>query len=236
MTPLYTQAEFDKAKSRDLLPLRCERCGQPFRAKKNDIQREPKNPNRHLNCYCSLKCVTRSRIHYQPSADVVCCQCGTMVKRFPNQIKKFKNHFCSHSCNAKWLNAHKTTGTRVSKLERWIQEQLCLLFPDIAFHFNQTDAIDAELDIYIPSLKLAFELNGIFHYEPIYGDKKLGRMQSNDERKMLACAELGIGLCVVDVSRMSYFKPVRAQKFLDIVVDLIRTKLSGDSPASSAVA
>jgi len=44
-----------------------------------------------------------------------------------------------------------------------------MLYPDLVIHFNKKDAINSELDIYIPSLKLAFELNGIFHYEPIFG-------------------------------------------------------------------
>jgi hypothetical protein len=106
------------------------------------------------------------------------------------------------------------------------------LFPGLKFHFNRRDTINAELDIYVPSLRLAFELNGIFHYEPIYGPEKLGRIRNNDERKVLACAEHGIGLCVVDISSVKYFKPIKAQKFLDIVANLIRTKLSGNSPAS----
>ena len=89
------------------------------------------------------------------------------------------------------------------------------------FKFNKTDDIDAELDIFIPSLRLAFELNGIFHYEPIYGDKKLASVQSNDHRKMLACAERGIELCVLDVSSIKNFKPLRVQKFLNIITGII---------------
>ena len=233
MKPLYTQAEFDAAKSRDFLSLCCEHCGNPFLRVKNDIQtglreeREGKSKNR--NSCCSLKC--SSVLKKNLSVGVTCQQCGEPVKRTASQAKKFKNHFCSHSCNAKWLNAHKTKGTRVSKLERWLQEQLPLIFPSLEFHFNRKDAIVAELDIFIPSLRLAFELNGIFHYEPIYGPEKLGRIQNNDERKMQACLEHGIGLCIIDVSMMSYFKPAKAQKFLDIVANLIKTKLSGDSPA-----
>jgi hypothetical protein len=41
---------------------------------------------------------------------------------------------------------------------------------------------------------------------------------------MLACAELGIELCVLDISSIKYFKPVKAQRFLDIATNLISTK------------
>ena len=98
------------------------------------------------------------------------------------------------------------------------------MFPKLEFHFNRKDAINGELDIYIPTLHLAFELNGIFHYEPIYGTKKLDEVLSNDQRKMLACAERKIELCVIDVSSMTYFKPSKAQRFLDIVVSVLRLR------------
>lgn len=230
MKPLYTQAEFDSAKSRDILFLECACCKQPFGNPKHVIQKAIAGTSGQKGMFCSIAC---GRKFINPPIKVICKQCSSPFQKQPKEIKKSKNNFCSQSCNAKWFNAHKTTGTRVSKLERWLQEQLRLLFPGLEFHFNRIDAIEAELDIHIPSLKLAFELNGIFHYEPIFGPEKFGRIQNNDERKMQACLERGIELCVIDISSVSYFKPVKAQKFLDIVVNLIRTKLPGDLPASS---
>ena len=72
---------------------------------------------------------------------------------------------------------------------------------------------------------LAFELNGIFHYEPIYGEKKLNQIQNNDTRKFQACLEKGIEMCMIDVSSLSYFKPANAKKYLDIVCGLIDMKM-----------
>lgn len=87
------------------------------------------------------------------------------------------------------------------------------------------DAINSELDIYIPSLKLAFELNGIFHYEPIYGQDKMNQIQNNDNRKFQACLEHGIELCIIDSSKLTYFKPANAQKYLDIITQVINSKV-----------
>lgn len=223
MQPLYTQTEFDTAKSNDKLPLCCLNCNKKFLKRKANIRFFLTNTSEGTGEFCSIRC---HRQHECPPVIVNCDLCSKPFKKLPSQVKKTKHNFCCHSCAAKYTNTHKTKGTRVSKLERWLAEQLIILFPGLEFHFNRHDAINGELDIYIPSLKLAFELNGIFHYEPIYGPEKLGRMQSNDERKMQACLERGIELCILDVSSISYFKPAKVQKFLDIISNLIQTRLS----------
>jgi len=222
MQPLYTQSDFDAAKSRTKLPLECQHCHETFFSVKNNILAVLNGCSAFKLNFCSNKCQQECRF---PSALVDCEQCHKPFKKQPKEIKKSKHNFCSKSCAAKYNNAHKTKGTRVSKLERWLAEQLTLAFPGLEFHFNRKDAINGELDIFIPALHLAFELNGIFHYEPIYGLKKLDAITTNDHRKMLACAEHGIELCVLDVSSVSYFKPAKVQKFLDIIVSLIQVKL-----------
>ena len=132
--------------------------------------------------------------------------------------------FCSRSCAATYNNTHKTKGTRTSKLEVWLAKKLQTLFPQIEFHFNRKDAINSELDIYIPSLKLAFELNGIYHYEPIHGNDKLTKIQNNDRRKFQACLEKGIELCIIDSSKLAYFKESNATPYLEIIQKIINQK------------
>lgn len=87
--------------------------------------------------------------------------------------------------------------------------------------FNTKAAIGSELDIYIPSLRLAVELNGIFHYEPIYGQSKLARMEENDQNKFSSCHAAMISLCVIDVSGQKRFTEKSSNQFLDIICRLI---------------
>jgi len=108
----------------------------------------------------------------EPPVLVICLQCGTEFKKCVGEIKKTKNHFCCSSHAATYNNTHRKTGYRRSKLEVWAEGRLKELYPQLTIICNEKAAINSELDIFLPDLQLAFELNGIFHYEPIHGDKK----------------------------------------------------------------
>ena len=218
MKPLFTEEEFQKAKASQPLALECERCGKTFYRQKTSVECESNNKIRNRLRFCSVVCNSNNQ---KTKVIKICEHCGNSFQKILSQIQKSKHHFCCQSCAAKYHNSHRTMGYRRSKLEIWLESQLTSRYPNYVFHFNKTDAINAELDIYIPHLKLAFELNGIFHYEPIYGQNKLNKMQTNDHRKMLACAERGIELCVIDTTSMLVFKSPKAQKYLDIIVKII---------------
>lgn len=203
---------------------KCDHCQGDFPCSPNKwskIRYQRKTQN--LNHFCSKECRYKHQNIFAKQ-EVSCKNCAKLfLKRFA-QIKKSSNHFCSRSCSATFNNQNKTHGTRRSKLEMYLEKQLILLYPDLEFHFNRKDAINSELDIYIPSLKLAFELNGIFHYEPIYGKEKLASIQNNDGRKFQACIEKEIELCIIDASRLSYFKEANAKKYLDIITNFVNQK------------
>lgn len=225
MHKLFTDEQFQKARSRDLLPLRCAHCEKTFYRTKHRVQDVYNSKKFDLLLFCSQLCngknhSKKNSIQYQ------CTHCGVLFTRVMSQAKLSKNHFCSQNCSGTYNNTHKTQGTRRSKLECWLEQELTILFPSLEINYNRTSAIDAELDIYVPPLKLAFELNGIFHYEPIYGPEKLASMQNNDSRKFQACIERGIELCVLDVSHEKYFKPKNSQKFLDIISSIINKKMN----------
>lgn len=174
--------------------------------------------------YCSPKCNTLD-LQEHGSQSVSCDWCHVSFVKKNSQVKQTKHNFCNHSCAANYTNAHKTVGTRRSKLEVWLEEQLRQRYSNLEILFNAKETINSELDIHFPSLDLAFELNGIFHYEPIYGSEKLASIQNNDQRKFQACLEKGIELCVLDVSMLKYFKPAKCQRFLNIIVGVIDAKI-----------
>lgn len=221
MKPLYTQIEYNKAKSIDELPCKCYQCDSIFYSEKRRITRWLTKGVRAPK-YCSKNCQSLSQIKKK---NISCTNCDYFFEIVPSDFKKSSNHFCSQSCSTIYNNKHKTTGNRRSKLEKYIEEQLTILYPKLEIHFNRKDTIDSELDIYVPSLNLAFELNGIFHYEPIYGVDKFQQIQLNDVSKSKACHDAKIDLCVIDSSQQKYVKPSTSQKYLDIITDIIKQRL-----------
>jgi len=218
---LFTEEEYNNATSRDLLPLKCVQCGLTFYKEKHYIN------SCKSNKFCNPKCAGKYRT-YHDRTTVVCLQCGKVFSKRNNQIKNGRNNFCSNSCHATYQNAHKLTGYRRSKIEEYLEKVITEKYPNLEVVYNDRTTLGGlELDIYIPSLKLAFELNGIFHYIPVFGateeDKKskFSKIQSKDIQKLKLCQEKGIEVCVIDISNLKRFYEKAAQPYAQIVFDTL---------------
>lgn len=203
-----------------IVEYKCEYCGKSYNQQLSAYKR-------HKHHYCSQECKHRAMVNV-----IKCHQCGKEIELINSKIKLSGKHFCSNTCTGKYNAAHRTWGNSRSKLEQWLEPELKSLYPKLEIHFNRTDTIKAELDIYIPSLKLAFELNGVFHYEPIYGVEKLQYIQNNDKRKFQACLERGIELCIIDNTSVKHFTPQQGYRFLDIISGIIKEKTTAVSTSS----
>ena len=185
--------------------LNCSQCKKEFLSVKNLIN-------------CSEECKLQSRRKFVKQ----CQRCNTEYK-----AEKKDSKFCSHSCRSKELSlhnyAHERSGATRSKMELYIQENLTKDYPLLEKLYNVKNVIGSELDVYIPSLKLAIELNGIFHYENIFG--KLQKTQERDKMKVSLCYEKHIGLCVIDTSNLKYFKNENALRYLKIITDIIDQRI-----------
>lgn len=70
-----------------------------------------------------------------------------------------------------------------SKLELYLRKELAKTYP-VEFHkTNLTTDDRLEVDLYIPALKLAIEIDGISHFEPIWGEERLRKHQAADTKK-----------------------------------------------------
>lgn len=193
----------------------CNFCGKSF-------QKYPSKLTSLTPC-CSRECRGKF-VTQMASVDVECHNCHKIFKALKRRLKERVNcnRFCSKSCTVKYTNSHKTHGTSRSKCEIWLESQLILLYPNIEFKFNEVSALGMELDIYIPSLNIAIEINGPTHYFPIYGEKTLQRTQNKDKQKIQECLNRKIKLEVINACELTgTFQPKKAQKILDIVKNLI---------------
>lgn len=227
MIQLFTEEEFNKAKSTDTLPLQCKHCGKTFYVYKKLIKYAMTH-NKYSTCeFCSRKCY---HAHRKKRIKVNCQYCGKEfeIKNSVYSSSKSKHFFCSKSCAAYYNNTHKKYGFTRSKLELYLESKLNELYPQIEILYNDRKTINSELDIFIPKYNLAFELNGIVHYEPIYGKDTFEHIQNKDKNKFQLCQEKNISLCVIDTSSLKYFKEQRAEKYLNIITEIINQHLLTD--------
>ena len=217
---LCSKQEFEQAQYCDKLPMKCSICGSIKNRFKRHIIHALRD--KRTNYVCSPTC---KGILNKTGKITQCSQCKKTIYKQSNELKNSKHCFCNSSCAATYHNTHKDFGYRRSKLELFIEQQLKKDFPNLNISFNDNKTIGSELDIYIPALRLAFELNGIFHYEPIYSHDQFTRIQNNDKRKLIECYSHGIELVVIDTSKQTRFTDVSSQKYYSIIKDIIQLNI-----------
>lgn len=179
---------------------RCESVGRDTRTEKEcphckKIFRQKSNKQ----TFCSNSCKFANS---KNKSEVPCFYCKKIVMRTPYQIKLAKYTFCSKSCNGKyysWKNDRK----RRSKAEKYLVDMIKEEFPNIEIHENSREILNChlEIDIWIPSIKLAIELNGPCHFLNIYGEKIFQRTLTNDEIKKKEILERGFNLLIININQ-----------------------------------
>ncbi len=202
-------------RTKDRVELTCDGCGVKFTRINSEAGRGQKQ-------YCSATC--RPRVSGLQSHN--CVTCNAEVKRYASLIPKNGNVFCNNSCAAIWKNKNRDQAipTR-SKLEKWLEMQLNNKFTELTILFNKTTHIGMELDIHIPTLNLAFEINGVFHYEDVFKNGLLVRRLELDAKKRQLCLDNKITLIEIDTREQKYFTDKSSQKYLDIITNKIKESL-----------
>lgn len=202
----------------------CSQCNREFKsqwalyAHKRAHLTTPRNPNDVNQMVKATKDRHKIRVKKYKKNPTRCKLCN---KPFPYKRRKCK--FCNSSHAATYNNSKRKNdwSKRRSIIELWIEEKLKKDYPNLKILFNDKETIQFELDILIPDLRLAFEINGIVHYEPIYDEKTFNKIQQNDKQKIIRCYNKGIELVTVDISWCSYFKESNCEKIYKPIQNII---------------
>lgn len=199
----------------------CSNCEVTFYVQKCKFDLAKKRNGIGPKC-CSKKCTDEYK---SKKIRLKCSYCDVDIVKKPRDIKRNKNFFCQQSCAAKFRNKNRVSVYKRSKLEKWIEEELNIRY-DFEIKFNTKVEIGRELDIYVPHIKLAFEINGIFHYQPIFGVDRLNKIIENDNKKYFLCSENKIKLCILNISDSKRFNKSKDIKYLNYIIDVIDNEIS----------
>jgi very-short-patch-repair endonuclease len=108
-----------------------------------------------------------------------------------------------------------------SKLEKYILEKLIKDGYKVQFHQEQTLAnTKLQIDMVIPTINVAIEIDGPSHFLPVWGDEALKRNKAYDQKKEGLI--LGKGLALIRVKQLRDFSKSRA----DILYEELKSILS----------
>lgn len=213
---LISKLEFSKLHHKTLVACQCKQCGIIYHRSKHHLT--TLHNNGHPAEYCSKTCSGLAR---RKKIERKCAWCGTTILKKPSQCHG-EHDFCSCSCSTRYKNKHKNYCTRRSKLEIFLEGQIRKEYSFLEFTCNNRQIISPlELDFYFPTLKFAMELNGIVHYEPIYGDNTLNHVQGKDQRKVHICEDKGIELAVIDASACGHLTENNKIKYWSAIKELL---------------
>jgi len=123
-------------------------------------------------------------------------------------------------------NAVRQASKIGSKLEIYLFNNLLQDGYRVDFHKEQTlSNTKLQIDLFLPTLNTAIEVDGLSHFEPVWGHDTLSRNQGYDNKKTGLI--LGKGLVLIRIKQLKDFSPSRAKVLyneLKTILENIKTK------------
>ena len=123
-------------------------------------------------------------------------------------------------------NAVRDSSKRGSKLEKFLLEKLIHDGYVISFHKEQIlSNTKLQIDLFIPTLNIAIEVDGPSHFEPVWGEDSLKRNKGYDAKKTGLLA--GKGISLIRIKQIKDFSKTRANIVYDNLIKAI-SKIKND--------
>lgn len=106
-------------------------------------------------------------------------------------------------------NAVREASKKGSKLELYLLDKLLKDGYKVDFHKEQTlSNTKLQIDLFLPKLNIAIEVDGLSHFEPVWGSETLKRNKKYDNKKTGLI--LGRGLVLIRIKQIKDFSKSRA--------------------------
>ena len=103
----FTEEEYNAAKSRDKLPVKCTVCGQETLVRKAKIKRVMEGKEPKSAQFCSRRCAAPANNHKKERLVKICGLCNREFRLLPCRAKGRRGQkywFCSNSCRLQALS------------------------------------------------------------------------------------------------------------------------------------
>lgn len=108
-----------------------------------------------------------------------------------------------------------------SKLEKFILKKLIGSGYNVDFHKEQLlSNTKLQVDIFLPKLNIAVEIDGPSHFLPVWGQDALNRNVKYDNKKTGLL--LGKGCVLIRIKQLRDYSPTRANLVFDKLLDIIK--------------
>ena len=118
---MFSESEYNAARSRDLLPVKCTACGQVGMVRKAKIKRVMEGKDGNAAQYCSRKCAAECTNHPKLREIKICSNCGRKFRLIPSRAKGRwgqKYWFCSNDCRLSYCREHMESLNEAKELKK----------------------------------------------------------------------------------------------------------------------
>lgn len=121
-------------------------------------------------------------------------------------------------------NAVRESSKKGSKLEKYLFKELLTNGYKVDFHKEQMLLnTKLQIDLFLPDLNVAIEVDGPSHFLPVWGEDALQRNIKYDNKK--SGLILGKGLVLIRIKQLNDFSPTRAKLlYEELVANLLNIK------------
>ena len=117
--------------------------------------------------------------------------------------------------------AVREAGKTGSKLEKFILKQLLSSGYSVEFHKEQSILnTKLQIDLFVPKINTAIEVDGPSHFEPVWGDDTLKRNKKYDNKKTGLI--IGKGLFLIRIKQMKDFSYARGLIVFDQLIQILK--------------